>query len=191
MFRLGYGNPAKCQAVSYCQEPPSGLVVEPDDGGKGRRAGHTRRSSCGLAGIGGCRRGACNEADLLGGDEPIAAADRILRRAPHRDAPAAWASAPNPEIGCREPGAGIRAGYSAKTARQQGTRLFTNVAIQAALSERQKACSDHPHRCWPPERPADNADYRRGDGLRRHRSQAGRLALDHGGLGDRRLLAQG
>ena len=42
-----------------------------------------------------------------------------------------------------------------------------------------------------PERPADNADYRRGDGLRRHRSQAGRLALDHGGLGDRRLLAQG
>jgi phage terminase small subunit len=35
--------------------------------------------------------------------------------------------------------AAVRAGFSAKTARQQATRLLSNVAIQTALSERQQA----------------------------------------------------
>lgn len=35
--------------------------------------------------------------------------------------------------------AAIRAGYSAKTANEQGARLLANVSVQAALSERMKA----------------------------------------------------
>lgn len=38
--------------------------------------------------------------------------------------------------------AAIRAGYSEKTAKQQGSRLLTNVAIQAAISDRQTARSE-------------------------------------------------
>jgi phage terminase small subunit len=35
--------------------------------------------------------------------------------------------------------AAIRAGYSAKTANEQGARLLSNVMVQAALAERMKA----------------------------------------------------
>ncbi len=38
--------------------------------------------------------------------------------------------------------AAVRAGYSAKTAKQQGQRLLTNVDVQAAVTEAQKARSE-------------------------------------------------
>jgi phage terminase small subunit len=38
--------------------------------------------------------------------------------------------------------AAIRAGYSVKTAKEQGCRLFTNVHIQAAIQEKQKRVSE-------------------------------------------------
>jgi phage terminase small subunit len=52
--------------------------------------------------------------------------------------------------------AAIRAGYSAKTAAQQASRLLRNVKVQQAIATRQKRLADK--RMWDAERLIDEAE---------------------------------